>query len=66
MYRGKGNEAVSLFRLEGVTRKPGAIRTMGHYCRIWSRGGHTYVLVTPDRQTPEMTTLARYMEAEAR
>ncbi len=66
MYRGKGTEAVSLFRLEGVVRKPASVTTLGHHCRIWSRGGHTYVLVTPARQTPEMIRLARYVQSEAR
>ena len=66
MYRGKGNEPVSLFRLEGVTREPAEVTTLGYHCRIWSRGGHTYVLVTPERQTPEMLRLANYVQSEAR
>jgi hypothetical protein len=66
MYRGKGTEPVSLFRLEGVVREPASVTTLGHHCRIWSRGGHTYVLVTPARQTPEMIRLARYVQSEAR
>jgi anti-sigma factor RsiW len=66
MYRGTNTEAVSLFRLEGVTRNTGRVTTLGHTSRIWSRGGHTYVLVTPERETPEMMRLARYVQAEAR
>jgi anti-sigma factor RsiW len=66
MYRGKGNEPISLFRLEGVTRRPATLTSMGHQSRIWSRGGHTYVLVTPARETPEIARLARYVQAEAR
>jgi anti-sigma factor RsiW len=66
MYRGKGTEPVSLFRLEGVTRGSANVTTLGHHSRIWSRGGHTYVLVTPERETPEIARLARYVQAEAR
>jgi anti-sigma factor (TIGR02949 family) len=66
MYRGKGTEPVSLFRLDGVTREPGTVTSLGHQSRIWSRGGHTYVLVTPERETPEILRLARYVQAEAR
>jgi anti-sigma factor RsiW len=66
MYRGTGNEPISLFRLEGVTRNPGTVTTLGYHSRIWSRAGNTYVLVTPERETPEIVRLARYMQAEAR
>jgi anti-sigma factor RsiW len=66
MYTAGGSAPVSLFRLEGVTRKEGEVTALGHHCRIWSRGGHTYVLVTPERQTPEMVRLAQYVRAEAR
>jgi anti-sigma factor RsiW len=66
MYRGKGHEPISLFRLEGVTRTTASVTTMGHQSRIWSRGGHTYVLVTPADETPEIARLARYVMAEAR
>lgn len=66
MYRAKGSEPISLFRLEGVTREAADVTTMNHHSRIWSRGGHTYVLVTPARETPEIARLARYVQAEAR
>jgi anti-sigma factor RsiW len=66
MYRSKGAQPVSLFRLEGVTREAAEVRTLGYNCRIWSRGGHTYVLVTPERETEDMLRLARYVQAEAR
>jgi anti-sigma factor RsiW len=66
MYRGNRTEAVSLFRLEGVTRPDSSVTTLGHHSRIWSRGGYTYVLVTPERETPEIARLARYVQAEAR
>jgi len=67
MYRAASGAApVSLFRLEGVTRKPGEVTTLGHQCRIWSRGGNTYVLVLPKESSPEIARLARYVEREAR
>src|SRR5262249_24645499 len=46
MYQSNG-EDVSLFILEGETRKPVEIDTLGHHARIWSRGGKTFVLVSP-------------------
>ena len=67
MYKAAGSaEHVSLFRLDDVTRKPGDVTTLGHHCRIWSRGGHTYVLVLPKETSPEIARLARYVEREAR
>src|SRR5262245_20390933 len=61
-----GGLPVSLFRLDGETRKKSDITSLGYRCRIWSRGGHTYVLVAPDRTTPELTRIARYVEEQAR
>jgi len=66
MYQSVDAGPVSLFRLEGVTRRASDIVTLGYRCRIWSRGGNTYVLVTPERQTPQMMQFARYVRAEAR
>jgi anti-sigma factor RsiW len=66
MYKAEGAEPVSLFRLEGVTRKAGEVTTLGHHCRIWSRGGNTYVLVLPKETSPGIARLARYVEREAR
>jgi hypothetical protein len=66
MYKGRGAEPISLFRLDGVNRNPGSVTTLGHNSRIWSRGGHTYVLVTPERETPAIARLAQYVQAEAR
>jgi anti-sigma factor RsiW len=66
MYRAAGAAPVSLFRLEGVTRRDADVTTMGHRCRIWSRGGHTYVLVTPASASRDDTSLARYVQQEAR
>ncbi|HEV8317728.1 MAG TPA: zf-HC2 domain-containing protein [Vicinamibacterales bacterium] len=61
-----GNKPVSLFRLDGETRKNSDITSLGYHCRIWSRDGHTFVLVAPDRATPELTRIARYVEEQAR
>jgi anti-sigma factor RsiW len=66
MYRSASNEPVSLFRLDGEGRDPGELVAMGHRSQIWSRGGHTYVLVGPASAGDEMGRIARYMQAEAR
>jgi anti-sigma factor RsiW len=66
MYRLAGAQHVSLFRLEGVTRDEAELSTFGQRCRIWSRGGHTYVLVAPELPPPQMARLARYVQQEAR
>jgi anti-sigma factor (TIGR02949 family) len=66
MYRARNAAPVSLFRLDGVSRPPADLTALGHRCRIWSRDGYTYVLVMPDRETPEMTRLVSYVQAEAR
>lgn len=67
MYRAEAGAApVSLFRLEGVTRDEAEVTTMGHRCRIWSRGGHTYVLVAPESIAGADARLARYIRQEAR
>jgi len=46
LYRVNGQE-VSLYMLEGVTRKDADVTTFGHRSRIWTRGATTFVLVTP-------------------
>jgi anti-sigma factor RsiW len=66
MYRTAGAAPVSLFRLEGVTRDTTDVTTMGHRCRIWSRGGNTFVLVVPEGASTETARLARYVQREAR
>jgi anti-sigma factor RsiW len=66
MYRAAGAAPVSLFRLEGVTREDADVTTMGHRCRIWSRGGNTYVLVAPESASSQIPRLARYVQQEAR
>jgi anti-sigma factor RsiW len=65
MYQA-GAEPVSLFRLDGVTRKESDITSLGYRCRIWSRGGNTFVLVASARATPELTRIAGYVEEQAR
>jgi anti-sigma factor RsiW len=66
MYRAAGAAPVSLFRLEGVTRDAADVTTLGHRCRIWSRGGHTFVLVVPESASSETVRLASYVQQEAR
>jgi anti-sigma factor RsiW len=46
MYRVNGQD-VSLYMLPGVSRTGGDVSSLGHRSRIWSRGGTTYVLVSP-------------------
>ena len=46
MYHANGHD-VSLFILEGVTRPAAELTSFGHHARIWSRGGNTFVLVSP-------------------
>jgi anti-sigma factor RsiW len=66
MYRAAGAAPVSLFRIEGETREEADVTTLGHRCRIWSRGGNTYVLVAPESASSETARLARYVREEAR
>lgn len=64
MYRVNG-EDVSLFVLEGVTRKDADVVTLGHRTRIWSRGANTYVLVSSAGDTG-FARAASYVRQEAR
>jgi anti-sigma factor RsiW len=66
MYRAAGAGPVSLFRLEGVTRREADVTTLGHRSRIWSRGGNTYVLVLPESASSQDAQLVRYVQQEAR
>jgi hypothetical protein len=60
MYHVNG-EQVSLFMLEGVSRPPADIVTLGHRSHIWSNGGTTYVLVSS--ASPGNTdAIANYMK----
>ena len=63
MYRANGQD-VSLFVLEGETRQPAELTTLGHHARIWSRGGNTFVLVTPASEA-QVASAVQYVEREA-
>ena len=64
MYEANG-EDISLFVLEGETRQPAELTAFGHHTRIWSRGGNTFVLITPARDE-SVAAAARYVAEEAR
>jgi hypothetical protein len=55
---------VSLFMIEGVTRKDADVTAFGHRSRIWARGATTYVLVSPEA-AGDLTAAARYVMQEA-
>jgi anti-sigma factor RsiW len=62
MYRANGHE-LSLYVLNGVTRKAADLVSWGHRSRIWSRNENTYVLVSSAGDgLPDAT---RYMMSEA-
>jgi anti-sigma factor RsiW len=63
MYEANGQD-VSLFILEGQTRKQADVDAFGYHTRIWSRGGNTFVLVTP-ASGASAAAAARYVAAEA-
>jgi anti-sigma factor RsiW len=64
MYEANGHD-ISLFVLEGETRAPAELDAFGHHARIWSRGGNTFVMITP---SPEQSVgkAADYVSGEAR
>jgi anti-sigma factor RsiW len=66
MYSAAGASPVSLFRLEGVSRGETDVTTMGYRCRIWSRDGNTYALVTAASSSSDDAGVVRYMRREAR
>jgi hypothetical protein len=59
MYRAHGQD-MSLYMLEGVSRAPAEVSTLGHRSRIWSQGGTTFVLVVPEDDSG-MTDAVRYV-----
>ncbi len=63
MYEANGQD-LSLFVLEGETRAPAEFTAFGHHTRIWSRGGNTFVLITPAAEE-SVADAARYVAAEA-
>jgi anti-sigma factor RsiW len=64
MYRVHGQD-VSLFVLAGTERKPDDLVTLGHRSQIWSRGGTTFVLVSP-AGVEGLASASRYVMREAR
>ena len=56
---------MSLFILEGESREPAELTAFGHHTRIWSRGGNTFVLITPAADNP-VAAAARYVADQAR
>ena len=63
MYE-SGGQDVSLFILEGQNRAPAEFNAFGYHTRIWSRGGNTFVLVTPGSGA-STAAAERYVTAEA-
>lgn len=63
MYEANGKD-MSLFVLEGKQRAPAEFTAFGHHTRIWSRGGNTFVLITPAADE-SVAAAARYVAAEA-
>jgi anti-sigma factor RsiW len=63
MYEANGHD-ISLFVLEGESRPPAELTAFGHHTRIWSRGGNTFVLITPADDS-SVATAAQYVAAEA-
>jgi len=63
MYRAHGHD-LSLYVLNGVSRKPSELVTFGHRSRIWTRNEKTYVLVT-SAAAEGLPDATRYMMNEA-
>lgn len=65
LYRA-GGEDLSLFVIEGTTRRAGDVAAFGHRSRIWTRGDTTFVLVSSESSGPNLDAAARYLMQEAR
>jgi anti-sigma factor RsiW len=63
MYESNGQD-VSLFILEGEMRQPAELDALGHHTRIWSRGGNTFVLVSPAAEE-QVASAVNYVRQEA-
>ena len=63
MYRAHGHD-LSLYVLNGVSRKPSELVTFGHRSRIWTRNEKTYVLVS-SAAAEGLPDATRYMMNEA-
>jgi anti-sigma factor RsiW len=64
MYRANGQD-MSLFVLNGVTRKPSDLVTFGHRSQIWTKNNTTFVLVSPPDENGRLADATRYMMKEA-
>jgi len=64
MYESNGHD-VSLFILEGEVRPSAELNALGHHTRIWSRGGNTFVLVSPSAEE-QVASAVSYVQQEAR
>lgn len=64
MYRANGQD-MSLFVLNGVTRKPSDLVTFGHRSQIWTKNNTTFVLVSPPDENVRLAAATRYMMREA-
>ena len=62
MYQAHGQN-VSLFVLEGETRRPAEVTTLGHHTQIWSRGQTTYVMVS-SAQANDLAGVVSYVQHE--
>jgi anti-sigma factor RsiW len=63
MYRANGQD-MSLFVLNGVTRKPSDLVTFGHRSQIWTKNNTTFVLVSPPDEKGRLDDATRYMMKE--
>jgi anti-sigma factor (TIGR02949 family) len=59
-------EDVSLYVLEGVTRRAADVIAFGHRSRIWTRGDTTFVLVSSASAGNQLEAAAAYLMREAR
>ncbi len=64
MYQVHGHN-VSLFILEGVSRRSEDVHTLGHRTRIWSNGKNTYVMVS-SAAAGALTDVVGYVQRETR
>jgi hypothetical protein len=64
LYRVNGQD-MSLFVLNGVTRKPSDLVTFGHRSQIWTKNNTTFVLVSPPDENDRLADATRYMMKEA-
>jgi anti-sigma factor RsiW len=65
MYRAANGQDLSLFVMNGVTRKPSDLVTFGHRSQIWTKNNTTFVLVGPSDESGRLADATRYMMKEA-